>query len=330
MTTLQTRFDKQLTKIDSLLKDSQKQKNSALWLFENDLRTPFFMLEGLARIYSKIDGSKIFNKLKQRFKTLEDILGQIDYYTQAEKTFAKNKKITAEINNYFTTNKQNALIKLGEILKLDNWYNGERIAKIKNKLSKLNTEAAEDETAALSNFYTNAINKIHAFVALTTFKFNNVEDDVHELRRKLRWLSIYAQALQGGVKLVIHTKNNNVLKHYLTPEIKNSPYNVLPKSNPKNTALQLDKNIFYALSWLINQLGNIKDIGLNITILKEAIQASKQEINEAEALELTYKILGPKQIKMEVLLQNVSIITAKFFKEGYLQNLLVEHNDAVK
>ena len=30
----------------------------------------------------------------------------------------------------------------------------------------------------------------------TKFHFSNVEVDVHELRRKLRWLSIYPQALR--------------------------------------------------------------------------------------------------------------------------------------
>ena len=35
--------------------------------------------------------------------------------------------------------------------------------------------------------------------------------------------------------------------------------------------LLLDKNRFYALSWLIAELGNLKDSGLKVEVIKEAL-----------------------------------------------------------
>ena len=58
------RFDFYLNQLEALLVKSSKQKNPALWLYQNNARTPLFMLEGLAKLYSGIHNKKKFEKIK--------------------------------------------------------------------------------------------------------------------------------------------------------------------------------------------------------------------------------------------------------------------------
>ena len=55
-------------------------EDHALFFLKNDLRTPFFMLEALCRIFRKIYKKKFFETLLADFKEIEDISGEIDYY----------------------------------------------------------------------------------------------------------------------------------------------------------------------------------------------------------------------------------------------------------
>ena len=87
------RFEFHLQKLEDLLTNGAKQKNAGLWLYNNNLRTPLFMLEALAKLYSGLHDKKMFCKLKEHFKLLEDTLGQIDYYDAFAKEFATNKRI---------------------------------------------------------------------------------------------------------------------------------------------------------------------------------------------------------------------------------------------
>ncbi|MBC7508103.1 MAG: hypothetical protein H7320_05030, partial [Ferruginibacter sp.] len=68
MTKGSARFNYYLNKVQLLFDKASKQKNPALWLYNNDARTPLFMLEGLAKMYTQIHNKKKFTKLKEHFK----------------------------------------------------------------------------------------------------------------------------------------------------------------------------------------------------------------------------------------------------------------------
>jgi hypothetical protein len=178
-----------------------------------------------------------------------------------------------------------------------------------------------EEIEALLEFYNASINNITGFIAETNFHFDNVEEDVHELRRKLRWLSIYPQALQGAVQYSTDTETLAHLRKYLTKEIINSPYNKFPAAGNNTSFLMLHKSYFLALSWMISQLGSLKDEGLLLTGLCEAIKQSTG-FNEEESLTQTYTLLGRKQRKMQEILDSAEAITKTFFKEDNLHHLI--------
>ncbi len=316
----QARFDFFLNQVTALMEKAAKQKNPALWLYRNNGRTPFFMLEGLARLYASLHNEKKFKKLQERFKLIEDKLGGIDYHEAMANSFAANKKIPAAITTQFKTQFTVEVQQLQALLESENWLNGKRIAKIQEKLAAADWLEAAAELPLIQQHYHQQTAKITAFVDDTAFHFDNMEEDVHELRRKLRWLSIYPQALQGAVQLGnLHPKAKHIAK-YLTKAVITSPYNQFPKAAKGQPVLQLDKNYFYSLSWVIAELGMLKDKGLGLHALTIAIMAGGK-ISEAEAWKQAHQLIGSQQPNLLQLLDQAESICKTFFAEKNLAHL---------
>jgi len=318
------RFEYFLRQLEELLVKSSKQKNPALWLYSNNARTPLFMLEALAKMYADFHNKKKFTKLRAQFKLLEDAIGAIDYYDTFAKEFISNKKIPKPIIGYLQAQSREKIQSLNEILTEHNWLgsDGLRIAKIRKQLTKADWQKEKEDLKSIQSYYLASINKILEFINEKNFHFTNVEDDVHEFRRKIRWLSIYPQALQGCIQLSESKKTTAKYPNkYLTKEITGSKYNVMPDAGTQKYFLLLDKNRFYALSWMIAELGNLKDNGLRVEVIKEAVlQTSKT--NDKSALAQAYKLCGTGQITTQQVLTTAETLCKTFCKEKNLESLI--------
>jgi hypothetical protein len=317
------RFLYYLNHLQTLFDKAAKQKNPALWLYKNDARTQLFMLEALAKLYISVNNPKKFTKLQAQFKLLEDTLGAIDYYDNVAKDISLNKKVPADITSYLQAQTREKIQSLNEILVEKEWLSvgGIRIKKIQKKLDKADWLEEEPEINAINEFYGNSIYAITEFIQNKKCHFNDIESEVHELRRKLRWLSIYPQALRGSIQLSKNKKMPKHLARYLTKEITTSPYNKMPDAGDATYFLLLEQNYFYALSWMIDALGKIKDRGLHVIAVKEALQQST-ELSDADALKKTYQLLGSKQPRIEQLLVEAEKICQTYFDEHNLENLV--------
>ncbi|CAM3863946.1 hypothetical protein B0A58_14180 [Flavobacterium branchiophilum NBRC 15030 = ATCC 35035] len=321
MNSSKQRFNIQIKKIKTLLHNANSQENPALWLYLNDLRTPFFMIEGLSKMYAELHNKKDFKKIKEQSKQIEDALGAVDYYIAFQKEFASNTTIPSLVKDYIAKKSKEKLNILNKLLINENWLNGKRIDKIQKRLKKADWLKEEKEIKAMQKYYQDEITDIIYFTKKTTFTFDNVEEDVHELRRKLRWLSIYPQALNGVVELFANKTTDEVIKKYLTEEITTSPFNQLITSKELTHFLSINKNNFLALSWMIAELGKIKDSGLRIKVLEDALQATEFLKNE-EAETKTMQLLGKTQPSSKSLLQEASTISKTYFSEKLLTNLI--------
>lgn len=320
----QARFDFFLTQLQTLLDKAAKQKNPALWLYQNNARTPLFMLEGLAKLYAGIHNKKKFIKIKAHFKLLEDAIGQIDYYDAFAKEFAGNKKIPATVVSYLQAQAREKIQSLNEILTEKDWIGSgkSRIEKIRKKLKKADWLDEPKDVEGIRDFYFSSINGILEFSNQKNFHFENVEKDVHELRRMLRWLSIYPQALKGCIQLSQAKKSPAYLSKYLTKAITGSPYNVMPDAGDLRYFLLLDKTRFYALSWMISELGNLKDSGLRLEVIKEALIQSGST-DEKAALIKARSFLGNRQLTEQQVLDQAEAILKTFCKEQNLESLVI-------
>lgn len=315
------RFDIQIKKIATLLDNAKNKENPALWLYLNDLRTPMFMLEGLAKMYANLHNKKDFSKIKEQAKEIEDALGVVDFYISFQKEFSSNEKIPIVIKQFIDLKANEKIEVLNQILIKENWLNDKRIDKVQKRLKKADWLKEEKEINAIQRYYTAEIAEINEFANSTKFEFDNVEEDVHELRRMLRWLSIYPQAMQGAVKLIANRVTSENVKKYLTKEIINSPFNQFATSKELTYFLQLNKNNFISLSWMIAELGKIKDNGLRIKVLEDALQATEY-LKTADAETKAMQVLGKTQPSLLTLLQEASTISKTYFSDKLLTDLI--------
>jgi hypothetical protein len=312
-----TTYFKQLV---SLIQQANKTKNPASYLFSNDARTLLFRLEALARLFRKLHNKKRFTKMLEQFKVLEDGLGQIDYYTALLKETCIKYKLNAKIKNYFNEQLINTTDALNTYLSeeyLSKVLNAERIEK-----KIISAKWQDDETFKneLQQFYINEIADIKTWLQ-ETGAFTNMEEHVHELRRKLRWLSIYPQALQGKIQLNTSAKTISKYNKYLSKTVLKSPFNKLPKKGKYTIVLTLNKNSFLALSWIIAELGVIKDEGLIQEAVALAIKAIENN-NEETSIAMASKLLNSKSNKQK-LLQAANKISIAFSKDKVLEELVV-------
>jgi hypothetical protein len=138
----------------------------------------------------------------------------------------------------------------------------------------------------------------------------------------MRWLSIYPQALQGCIQLESNKRIPGHLKKYQTKDITDSPFNKMPGKGKNRYVLILEQNYYYALSWMIAELGRLKDTGLQITAVKEALQQTVG-LSDEEAYKEIYKLFGKKQPTLETLLTEAERICKIYFKEQNLEHLVI-------
>jgi hypothetical protein len=196
------RFNYFIGQLQPMLIIAGKEKNPALWLYRNNARSPLFMLEALSKIYSSFHNNKKFAKIELHFKLMEDTLGAIDYYDMAAKDLEKNTKIPAVIFQYLHAQTREKIQQLNEILIEQDWLTPDknRINKIQKKLIPVNWQKEDIEVNEINGFYGESIYHIASFMQGINFQFSDLESELHEIRRKLRWLSIYTQALGGTIQ----------------------------------------------------------------------------------------------------------------------------------
>lgn len=302
------RFEFYLDEIEKIIQSVRKQEDFGLKLLQLNLRTPFFMIEGLSRIYSNNLDNVWLDKLKNRAKEIEDALGVADHYIMTVKTFESIPEIPSETKNNIQNKIPLALKGLETLLIEKGWMDGSRIKKTRKKLNAIDWSKEKKEIKDLHQFYLKEIDEIIQFYNENA-PFKQMEDHVHEFRRKLRWLSIYATSLRGAVALT-KTSTDEQFKKYLNDDIVKSPYNQLPENPSLRYTLLLDKNRFYALSWLIKEIGEVKDYGLmnEIIALENVSNAERQHTDET---------------LNKGLLEKASTICQQFMQEKHLEKLVL-------
>lgn len=301
---------------------ARKEQNPALWLSTNDARTPLFMLEALGRLYSSLHNKKKFTRLKDQFKVLEDGFGQIDFYASYAKEFLAHPTVPVHLREYMQAQAREKLQHVNDLLASESWVGEtpQRFKKIRKQLKKADWMKPQEEVKAIKEFYEEEIENIKKFVQESGGHFTEMEEHVHELRRYLRWLSIYPQALQGIIQLAGGGQQDAATEKYLVEEIVQSKFNVMPDAGANTWFMLLNKNHFYALSWMIAETGKIKDEGLEIFAVAEALMQT-EGLSQEVAYHRAFGVLGKPATTMQDLLARASHITNAFMQEKQLDLL---------
>lgn len=262
-----------------LLLPSCKKKPSTV-LYEKKMRSILFNLQALGRICRFVYDKKTFKELIEVFKCMEDGLGKMDYYDSFFNQFSGDKSLPKSFINYFSEKRDEENAKLDIIINQNNFCSPEFFKNIEQTLVNVNWLDSDAERTSFINFLIKQIDSICEDLDAGVLNFRNVETGLHEIRRKVRWISIYSAVSDGIVQLKKTAAPNNLLKHYLTPEIINLPFNKLPKSQKGIPPVYIQSQNFYALSWLINELGKLKDEGLKRMAVQDAIKGMESANNK--------------------------------------------------
>ena len=218
------RFEYFLAKTEDKINSAVVGPDRAERLYKTGIRTEMFMLQGLCRVYGSGLKGKAFDKMRARFKQVEDALGAIDYYDGFITAFQADTTTPPEIISNLGFRRSKSMQNFEVILKDNDWFaegKKSRINKIRKKLFDLDWPKDKKETKLIHTFYAAEIEEIEDFVAGEGLPFTKMEDQVHEFRRKLRWLSIYPQALRGKIQLLDMPGTDFRMNKYQTEEILN-------------------------------------------------------------------------------------------------------------
>lgn len=317
------RFEFYLVQLEVLLAQAVKQKDPGAWLYANDARTVCFMLEGLAKLYADLHNKRRFKKIQEQVKLLEDALGAIDYYDAFAKEFKNNDHIPVTVTAYFKTKAAEKTALFNNILVKEKWIGKRacRVQKIREKLKGADWMKEKEEVNTIADFYLESIEAIKVLALEAEKGFEELEEEVHEMRRQLRWLSIYPRALQGAVQLSESQTDDPSVERYLTPEIINSPFNKMPDAGNSMAFVLLEKNNFYALSWIISALGKLKDNGLRFLALAEALEQT-ESMEKETAERISGELLASGEDTIKKVLQQASDICKDYFEGKYLEGLV--------
>lgn len=319
------RFEYYLIELEELLAKAAGTDNPALFLYQNDVRTKLFMLEGLSKLYAGLHNKKRFLYALAYFKSLEDLIGAVDYYDNIAKDFLKDAEMPSTLRMFAEEKKEHMLQALNVLLAKKKWISPDlyRTKKIRKKLKGSDWQDPETEVKSIKSFYKKAIEKVTAFYLETGVEFTDIELQVHELRRQLRWLSIYPQAVRGCIQFEDNNISTPEIAKYLTPEILTSPFNIMPVAGTNQHFVFVEKNYFLALSFVINALGKIKDNGLRIMATAEAVE-NTQFVNEEVSLERAFTLNHVEESGLKDILKSAKEICEPFFYEDNLGKLLIE------
>lgn len=291
-----------------MLDKCRSKKDPGIWLYKNNARVTLFMLQSITRIWFKAFQDKNSGKWRKTFKKLEDMLGQVDHYDVLVNEFSKIKTIPASRIDYLEKKKEKALKKLNKNLREKNFY--QKFMITFNRASTVNFNKKElllelEKQVKIELFESNR------FFNEYPQGFNDMELQVHNLRRKLRWISIYGQSLQGIIRLQKTNKSYKWEKEFITESVLSSPFNKLPVKRGLKYSICLNQKAFYALSYVIGELGAIKDKGLAIEALAKAIQKTKGRSVDDPVLLATQELRAAHSV--EDLLQEAHVLLTKFF-----------------
>ncbi|MES2566302.1 MAG: hypothetical protein V4565_05515 [Bacteroidota bacterium] len=310
------------TKLEQLFAKAAKKDDPAMWLYKNDVRTILFMLEALTRLHNKAFDEKVFDKWNRRFKKLEDLFGEIDNHYSLREEFKVNKKISDQVVKYFSVHVTNCVERCNRRLKEKDWLN-HKLDSFNDKLIEFSVEYNQEYMNQLKLAIIEEVDAIVDFVQKLDYKFTKLEEHIHEIRRKLRWISIYAQSLQGLIQLKKSTERKKTIINYFTKEVMKSSFNKLPSKRKNTTVIEFDADSFYALSWLIDELGELKDEGLKVHALRDAIFIS-EELTEGSAKDKAAALLGfKKTIDTNILKRASATIKTVISEDKILDRLII-------
>ncbi len=259
----------------------QDPKEIIEYMLAKDTRGWIFRLEGLLKLYKSKKKRPHLLDLYNKIKSLEDSIGAYDAFLDWG-DFAKKAQAPAPVIDYFNLHTEKSYENL--VTKINQEWNQEGFHSFIETLSKHEWKSYKKDKA----FIRKKLIKELEDLELTQYEFNQLEEGVHEFRRDIRWIPIYAHALQGLIHFTDDAGKssakafNQLLENQ---KLRNSPYVIYEESPKETSPMTLSLPYYLALSYVIGAIGKIKDNGQYVESLAHAylelgLSSSFQEAEE--------------------------------------------------
>ncbi len=249
----------------SLSMEAAKTDDPTLHFFKQNVRNNFFDLEAAFRIFRKTHSKEVAEPLYEIYKSAEDSLGKYDFIHASSNKILSDTKLTEELKVKVLHQEKKARIELKQFLKKENWLPDatENVSKQAEQMEDILSTDSDDFRNDYIKFLSKTISKIDEEYRKGELDPHLLEEGIHEIRRKIRWISIYAKISGGFIQTQKSEKVNSEYKKYLTEEIISSPFIKLPPCPEGVEPITIRFENFTALCWMIEALGKLKDEGLN-------------------------------------------------------------------
>ena len=316
-TTAHLPFQQYCKQLTAIYKKAKTQSNPALFLYKNKARTILFMMESVLRISNKLFEDKEITEWRDTVKKMEDALGEIDVYIVLLSDFSKLETVKVQQLEYISHKLDKSVDKFNKKLSKHDFYM-EDIKKMsagfkinfndKNMVLQLHEEIRSE------------LKESYDFFNRFPKGFTDMEDQVHELRRKLRWISIYGESFQGLIALNPTKETYKWEKEFITKEELKNPFNKLPVKKNLNQYILFNKKAFYAMSFVIGNLGVIKDNCFRLMYLEKSIHKTSTE-KGVNSYILAHKQLNVKYTHAS-LLKEAHVLLKLYFNKYKIHEIL--------
>jgi hypothetical protein len=257
---------------------------------KEDLRRRVFLLEGLLKLYRGTISKDIDHGFDAA-KKLEDGLGDYTYAVSMTKT-ASEKGAPAEVVAYFKGEEAAARQKLESDMTAQ-WMPNENgkipgIKKLVHAIRKGEFEKYKNDREYLQKAIAHEIKDVEE----SDYDMGDLENGLHELRRQLRWVPVYAESTAGLFQLDDTKDPVAAYKAMKDSELASSKFVRLPSAEREKAPVQVSKSLYVSNMDYVLKLGAIKDMGEQIHGMARAYLALGTAKDEKDATRLALQLLG--------------------------------------
>ncbi len=260
-------------------------------MISKDIRRQVFLLEGGLKFYKKAYPE--LEPLLVQSKALEDVLGHVKggntMLELAQETGAP-KEVIAVLQHHVddARGRLEALVEKEWMPDADGQLPA--MTTMLNTFESMDWMTGKDDKKFVRKEFARRLKKMGA----VPYKMEELQGDfgVHELRRNLRWIPIYAEALDG---LVQHDASVNPVKAYeplLEKDISSSKYMNLPEGDFEKKPIKVSKSLYAANMTLVGAFGDLKDRGEEVEELALAYKEAGLAPDYESAEQLVLDLLG--------------------------------------
>lgn len=258
------RFEKSFAVLREIFKKPTRDK--IIDALVASARGPLFSIEGLARIYES-KYPETMTSLRKQSKAFEDRLGRhidmvehikyardigadaatIRYLQKLVREDRKESPDYPEIDEDKMT--------LVDFLLYNDWIEAEepRLAKWEKKVAQTDWDGPRKDRA----YILDRLIEVTQELRKEEWNMGEIQDGMHDFRRRVRWLSIYVQSLRD--LLVLDYPDLPKFDGILTEPIASSKYATLPAEEKLAFPILLPHALYLELTKAIEELGYAKD-----------------------------------------------------------------------